>query len=173
MRTGRHEGDWEMVQVALGRDGRPEDATFAQHSWKARCSWTGHVFVANSSHASYRDRGEHGRPWPDPDDEALGDGRTVVPEVRRFSEFVHFDGRWGRSEARWWIPGEAPSPRGPWRQPESAWADPAGWHEQARPCSAGAPNHPWPIYAGLVVVIAVMIGGTVRRLRKFLLKTSL
>lgn len=63
VRTGRHEGDWEMVQLRLDARGRPDTATFAQHSW-ARCAWRGAVYVANASHASYATQGSHDRPWP-------------------------------------------------------------------------------------------------------------
>src|SRR3954469_7547615 len=32
LRTGRHRGDWELVQVRLGRDGRPVSVLGSQHS---------------------------------------------------------------------------------------------------------------------------------------------
>lgn len=38
LRTGRHEGDWEFVQLRLGDDERLETATYAQHSSAERCS---------------------------------------------------------------------------------------------------------------------------------------
>ena len=155
-RTGRHEGDWEMVQLRLSGDGRPETATYAQHSWAARCGWTGRVHVANGSHASYPDRGEHGRPWPDPDDEARGDGRVVRPQVRRFGDWVRWPGRWGRADPAWWNPAESPSPQGPAFQEEGGWDDPAAWHASARDCADSAPPHPWFVYAGagLALVLA-------------------
>ena len=160
-RTGRHEGDWEMVQLRLGRDGRPDAATYAQHNWAARCAWTGRVFVANGSHASYPDRGEHGRPWPDPDDEARGDGRVVRPEVRSFGRWGAWPGRWGRAKPAWWSPAEAPSPQGPAFQEEGPWRDPPAWHAEARACSAGAPPHPWFVYAlAAVAALALAIGAT-------------
>src|SRR3954451_14160301 len=40
VRTGRHEGDWEMVQVELGRDGAPRQVVFAEHSWSQACAWS-------------------------------------------------------------------------------------------------------------------------------------
>jgi hypothetical protein len=168
VRTGRHEGDWEMVQVRLGRDGRPREATYAQHKWAARCDWTGHVYVANGSHASYPDRGEHGRPWPDPDDEARGDGRVVRPEVRSFGTWVGWPGRWGRAEAAWWNPAEAPSPEGPAFQEDGAWRDPSARHAEARACSAGAPPHPWPVYAAAVVGAFAVLAGLVLVARRTL-----
>ena len=74
VRTGRHEGDWEVVQLRLGAGGRPDAATFAQHGWAEACPWRGTVYVAHGSHASYPRAATHDRPWPDPDDEAPGDG---------------------------------------------------------------------------------------------------
>jgi hypothetical protein len=156
VRTGRHEGDWEMVQFTLSGD-----ATFAQHNWAASCSWTGHVYVANGSHASYPDAGEHGRPWPDPDDEAPGDGAVVRPEIRRLGSWVRWPGRWGMSESHWWIPSEAPSPRGPAFQQSGVFEDPSGRDAEARPCAAGAPPHPWPVYAGLALATILLGFGAI------------
>jgi hypothetical protein len=154
VRTGRHEGDWEMVQVALGRDGRPREATFAQHSWAEACRWRGVVYVANGSHASYASPGEHGRPWPDPDDLADGRGRAVRPRVEPFGAWARWPGRWGRSEASW-VPGEQSSPRGPAFQEDGAWRDPAAFHARARACGSGAPPHPLGVRLG---ALAALIG---------------
>jgi hypothetical protein len=147
VRTGRHEGDWEMVQLALGPDGRPRDATFAQHSWAERCPWHGVVYVANGSHASYARGGEHGRPWPDPDDFADGRGRVVRPEVRPFGPWVRWPGHWGRAQASF-VPGEQTSPRGPAFQEDGPWRDPAAFHARARACGSGAPPHPVGVRLG-------------------------
>ena len=59
LHTGRHSGDWELLQVRLGRDRRPVEATFAQHTWAEGCAWgeieresgAPIVYVANGSHA--------------------------------------------------------------------------------------------------------------------------
>ena len=55
LRSGRHAGDWEMVQYRLDARGRPVEAVYAQHSGAERCSWD-----------SVRQRGGHplvyGRP---------------------------------------------------------------------------------------------------------------
>ena len=86
LRTGRHEGDWEFLQLRLGKDRRPDLATLAQHRWAEGCRWNqlrregrGRavpvVFIANGSHATYSRPGTHDRPWPDPNDEADGRGR--------------------------------------------------------------------------------------------------
>ena len=37
---GLHEGDWEMIQIRLGRDGNPSTATFAQHREGEALEWS-------------------------------------------------------------------------------------------------------------------------------------
>jgi hypothetical protein len=169
VRTGRHEGDWEMVQLRLGAGGRPDAATFAQHSWAEACPWRGVVFVANGSHASYATPGEHGRPWPDPDDFADGRGRAVRPRVEPFGAWVRWPGRWGRAEGRSWIPGEQSSPRGPAFQPDGPWRDPAAFHARARACGTGAPPHPLGLrlamWAGIIGILAAVLSLVRTRVR--------
>jgi hypothetical protein len=87
VRTGRHEGDWELVQVGVGEGGRPVEVIYAQHRGGERCAWSeverrdGHpvVYVARGSHASYLRAGTRDRTWPDSNDEADGRGRAVPP----------------------------------------------------------------------------------------------
>ena len=62
---GKHEGDWEMIQIGLGSDGEPELLAYAQHdSGEARKATEGEwverdggrhpvVYVSPLSHASY------------------------------------------------------------------------------------------------------------------------
>src|SRR4051812_49220712 len=38
VRTGRHEGDWELVQFRVTAAGRPVEAVYAQHSGAERCA---------------------------------------------------------------------------------------------------------------------------------------
>lgn len=79
VKTGRHQGDWELVQLRLGDDGTPDRVTLAQHSWAESCALSelGEVggrpvvYVANGSHASYASAGEH------------GDGRFRIRTTRR------------------------------------------------------------------------------------------
>jgi hypothetical protein len=148
VRTGRHAGDWEMVQYRLDRDRRPVEAVYAQHSGAERCSWGtverrgGHpvVYVANGSHASYLRAGVRDRMWPDPNDEADGRGTVVRPRVVRIGDrspaWVRWPGQWGDARARWWVPAEQDSPRGPAFQPEGRWTDPGAWAREARSCRA-------------------------------------
>src|SRR5689334_22415111 len=39
VRTGRHAGDWEMIQIRVDATGRPLEAVYAQHSGAERCGW--------------------------------------------------------------------------------------------------------------------------------------
>jgi hypothetical protein len=162
VRTGRHEGDWEVVQVLLDARRRPRTVVYAQHRWAGACAWPAveHragapvVYVANGSHGSYARAGEHGRPWPDPDDEADGRGRTVRPDVvpigDRAPGWVRWPGRWGRSTGGI-VPGAMESPRGPAFQAPGPWADPDAYAARARACDAGAP----PLPAGALVAAAL------------------
>jgi hypothetical protein len=160
------------VQVGVdARTGRPEVVTFAQHGWAEGCAWeqveraggAPVVHVAAASHASYPRAGTHGRPWPDPDDEADGRGRSVRPQVRPFGAWARYPGRWGGARARWFAPGESDSPRGPAFQPEGPHADPAGFHARARPCGSGAPPHPPAVIAGAGALAAAVLGGLLAR----------
>ncbi|HEX8103700.1 MAG TPA: Vps62-related protein [Solirubrobacteraceae bacterium] len=147
VRTGRHEGDWELVQYRVGGRGRPLEAVYAQHSGAERCGAAaielrgGHpvVHVANGSHASYFRAGLRDRTWPDPNDESDGRGAILRPAVQPVTAtdpaWMRFAGRWGASRAGV-VPGEQSSPRGPAHQPQR-WDDPAAFARSARPCRAG------------------------------------
>jgi Vacuolar protein sorting-associated protein 62 len=177
VRTGRHVGDWEFVQVRLDGRSRPRAVTFAQHKWAEKCGWSEveHlggapvVYVARGSHASYPRRGTHGRPFPDPDDEADGRGRTVRPDVRRVDArhpgWVRWPGRWGQTRAGI-VPAEETSPRGPAFQEDGRWSQPAAFDaEVARPCGSGAPGRLW-LWASLLGGVAlglVALGLAMRR----------
>jgi hypothetical protein len=162
VRTGRHAGDWEVVQLRLDPAGREVDeVAAAQHSWAERCPAArvrrsgGRVvvFVAHASHASYLRPGRTDRPWPDPTDEHPGDGRRVVPRVLPLLDQPWADDprRFGGARAGW-VPGESSSPRGPRFQPEGPDDRPAAWAAGARVCGSGAPPHP--------PAVRVAMGGT-------------
>jgi uncharacterized protein (TIGR03382 family) len=147
--TGQHAGDWEMVQYRLDPRGRPVEAVYAQHSGAERCGWSaverraGHpvIYASRGSHASYLRAGVRDRMWPDPNDEVDGRGPVVRPQVVRVTEsappWMRWPGRWGGARARWWLPGEQDSPRGPAFQPQGRWDDPEAWADAARSCRAG------------------------------------
>jgi Vacuolar protein sorting-associated protein 62 len=166
VRTGRHAGDWELLQLRLGRDRRLVEATFAQHTWAEGCAWTDVerrgaapvVYVANGSHALYPRAGRADRPWPDPNDEADGRGRRARPPLQvvdaRSPRWMAWPGRWGEDDGGW-VPGEQPSPRGPAFQPDR-WDDPGRFHAaEAQDCGEGPPGRPWQ--TGLTVVVAAAL----------------
>jgi hypothetical protein len=148
VRTGRHQGDWELVQVRVDAAARPRDVVYAQHRGGERCSWAkverrdGHpvVYVARGSHASYLRAGTRDRMWPDPNDEADGRGRITRPRPVRVNAgsppWMTWPGRWGGARQHWWIPGEQDSPRGPAFQPNVRFDDPDAWAHEARDCQA-------------------------------------
>jgi hypothetical protein len=165
VRTGRHEGDWEVVQVRLDGRLRPLSATYAQHTWAERCPWSRVrrrgaaplVFVANASHAAYFAPGDHDRPLGDPTDEADGRGARLRPALRDLSSrprWLAWPGRWGSSRAGI-VPGENPSPRGPAFQPAS-WV-PERLEARARPCGSGAPGR-WWAWPALIAAVALAGG---------------
>jgi hypothetical protein len=150
LRTGRHEGDWELVQYRL-RSGRLVRAVYAQHAVAESCGMSqvrrsrGRpvVFLARGSHAAYFQPGVRDRTWPDPNDETDGRGLRVRPRLVRVSAespaWMRYPGRWGASRAGA-VPGEMDSPRGPAFQ-GVRWDDPSAWAASARPCTKRDCDH--------------------------------
>jgi len=146
LRTGRHAGDWEMVQIRDDAGGRPVEAVYAQHSGAERCPWAAVetragrpvIYLANGSHAAYFRPGVRERTFPEPNDEAGGDGLAVRPRVEPISEdapaWMRRREPWGGARAGW-FPGEQGSPLGPAFQPQGRWSDPDAWARAARPCT--------------------------------------
>ena len=118
-----HEGDWEMVQVAID-DGRPPavDVRAAQRRREARRlgrrphgggngrGIAARVYVGLGSHASYFDPGEYRISLFPMLDHARGNGRRGAPARRRTDgrrRWLEWPGRWGRMG-----PSDTSSPRG-------------------------------------------------------------
>jgi hypothetical protein len=139
---GKHEGDWEMIQVGLGADGGPEVACYAQHdSGEARPWRPGAievspldarrpvVYVAPLSHASYFEPGTH--PYFLGIDHPFRDGPAAAElPLAQFGDWVQWPGRWGNSERTIGNRiGDGPqSPR--WQRQK--WERPSGWHRRLR-----------------------------------------
>jgi hypothetical protein len=134
---GKHEGDWEVVQVGLGADGTPEVATYSQHEDGEARDWDDvrkqgdHpiVYVAPLSHACYFEPGAH--PYvigvDNPDDTLP----PILPTVEELGAWARWTGRWGNSRGinggKW----GGRSPAGPGRQ-NPKWDHPATWHGRAK-----------------------------------------
>lgn len=137
LRTGRHAGDWEMVQT------HPEKGVVVtQHSGAERCAAPAGdltIHVANGSHALYFVPGVRDRTFPDPNDEADGRGARVrareVAITEESPEWMRRRAPWGGARARWFIPWESDSPRGPAFQ-GVRWDDPDAFARSASPCRA-------------------------------------
>ena len=143
---GKHEGDWEMVQVGLGADGLPQALTYAQHdggealelSPSARRAiadgqeWYPVVYVAPLSHASYFTARTH--VYRVGIDHPRGDGPAERPPVHRFGKWAEWPGHWGNTERGITTPviprrvGDGPRSPG-WQEPK--WSRPERFHESA------------------------------------------
>jgi hypothetical protein len=136
---GKHEGDWEMVQVGL-RHGEPEVASYAQHdSGEARPFGKGMdlvpgdalrpiAYVAPLSHASYFEARTH--PYFIGIDDPRGDGPRRELPVVPFGDWVNWEGRWGSGE-RGIARRIGFGPNSPARQ-GLKWRDPGAWHARLR-----------------------------------------
>jgi hypothetical protein len=137
---GKHEGDWEMIQLGLGPDRQPEVLAYAQHdSGEARradeVEWIERdgsrhpvVYVSPLSHACYFEARTH--PYPIGIDHPYGDGPEAWLELEPFGDWVRWPGRWGNSErviARR-IGNGPPSPS---RQ-DVKWTSPASFQRKTR-----------------------------------------
>jgi hypothetical protein len=134
---GKHEGDWEVVQIGLGSDGAPEVVTYSQHEgaeardWEAVKRQGDHpvVYVAPLSHACYLEPGAH--PYVLGVDNPDGRLPPVLPRVEAFGSWTGWKGRWGNSTGV--VGGQfgGRSPASPGRQGQK-WDHPAAWHQRAR-----------------------------------------
>jgi hypothetical protein len=126
--AGRHEGDWEMIQIALGEEDEPTLAVFAQHEHAKTSDWdqvdlvpgTARpiVYVARGSHASYFETGYFhwtGHWW----DHANGKRRRspdlqleLVDEEDPRWHWVRWPGHWGDTK-KGSLPFDSDSPVGP------------------------------------------------------------
>jgi VPS62-like protein len=135
---GKHEGDWELVQLGLGEDDRPEVATYSQHEEGEAREWDDvehhegdHpvVYVAPLSHACYFEAGAH--PYilgvDNPDDSLA----PIVPDVEEFGAWSDWPGRWGNSMGAVGGLFGGRSPESPGHQ-ETRWERPATWHNRSR-----------------------------------------
>ena len=137
---GRHQGDWEMIQVSLDDDLNPSNVVYAQHGGPKRCAFgnvvvpgtsSPEVFVANASHASYMEAGKttvesvgYANQSIQIDDSHWGD-RDVSPQpgiepVTGELNFLGWPGHWGADPPTFGKGGSpaAPSQQRPWKNPD-------------------------------------------------------
>ncbi|HEX6665795.1 MAG TPA: right-handed parallel beta-helix repeat-containing protein [Solirubrobacterales bacterium] len=140
---GLHEGDWEMVEIGLDSEFKPEVVVLSQHSEFATCDIEEMeeteaggpvVYVARESHANYPEAGTYETPPVGPHngtDGADGEGDVVVPTLENlgFSQpsWLEWEGHWGHSRG---FPSE--SPQGP--EFHGAWDSPDGTAESGHGC---------------------------------------
>jgi hypothetical protein len=114
--TGKHEGDWEMVQIGLDPASHaPQVVAYSQHGGGEWCDWSQVpkgggpngidvpvVYVAGGSHANYTSTGSHGGlVGPVGTDSADGKGPVEFPSVNDITSppsWVEWGGHWGSSK---------------------------------------------------------------------------
>jgi len=101
---GRHQGDWELVQIGLASDARPEVVTCSQHGTGETRDWPrverapGEpdrplIFVAPFSHANYFEpKTTYYFPAAD---HPTRHGPADIPRVLPFDTWQRWRGRWG------------------------------------------------------------------------------
>jgi hypothetical protein len=142
---GRHEGDWELVQVGLDPAGDPALVTCSQHETGEARAWEGTrkepypdgehplLYVAPFSHACYFEPGAH--PYAGGIDNPDGSLPPVMPQVEELGRWRPWPGRWGNSEgvlapiSRGKLGGT--SPKSPARQ-GTRWDRPHRYHRQGQ-----------------------------------------
>jgi hypothetical protein len=153
---GRHEGDWELVQIGLDASGEPQLVTCSQHRTGEGRPWKRvsrqpfadgeHpvVYVAPFSHACYFEEGAH--PYLGGIDNPDGSQPAELPQIEEIGKWRSWPGRWGNSSG---VLGKGSlggrSPRGPAHQ-GARWARPLDYHR-----------------AGQAVAVERRLGGYVRR----------
>lgn len=148
---GVHEGDWEMAQIRLDPQNRPNVLTFSQHREGARASWADVdrvqtpdgpapvVYCARGSHACYFRPGVH-KEAPVVPDYNDAKGPRIRPGLVVISDnapgWSPWPGKWGSTPRRNFL--ESDSPRGPSQHWQ--WREPARFHAAARPAAPRAPQ---------------------------------
>src|SRR4051812_4539540 len=134
LHAGRHEGDWEMIQVRL-RDELPDLAVYCQHAGATKRDWRQVdripgterpiVYVARGSHASYFEPGTHwtGHWFDHADGKRRSPESTleIVVDGAAQWRWIRWPGSWGDTKAGR-SPLDSDSPRGP--ACHQSWGDP-------------------------------------------------
>jgi hypothetical protein len=153
--VGRHEGDWEMIQLGLENE-IPVIAVYAQHDVAEKRPWdrvqktgpngeTPLVFSSRGSHASYFEAGLfETQAWID-----IADGKRSAKKTDliilgdELPEWAQWQGRWGDTEPRIRRV-ETPSPTGPVMHGDQ-WSRPGKWAKSAVQPKLSKPANAPPI----------------------------
>jgi hypothetical protein len=152
---GKHEGDWEMIQIRLDANDAPVEAVFAQHAGAERHDWsfvakapgapqTPLVYIARGSHASYFRAGTF---WTGVwFDHADGKGPAIAPQLVDLGDpapgWATWPGFWGDTKATS-SPLDSTSPRGPGGHAQ--WGNPAVLVQTAARTAAARKPPPPPL----------------------------
>ena len=172
-RLGLHEGDWEMIQIGLGADERPQAATYAQHNSGEAATWqeverVGQapvVYVARGAHASYFRSGPHDAPFVN--DVCDGGGKEVRPALVHLDDgalpgWVGWPGRWGASTGAFASP-QSPASQGKWKSPDRFHRDAARFVEPSEDAAPAVAPEPVVTYSradGVTTVSFALPEGT-------------
>ncbi|MBE2316212.1 hypothetical protein DVA67_009510 [Solirubrobacter sp. CPCC 204708] len=146
---GKHEGDWELIQIELDEDERPLRAVLSQHREAEVQPWSEvrtHgprplIYIARGSHANYFGAGTHWTGhWVD---RADGKGPRIDPTLEIVEtdkpKWLLWPGRWGDTTAGGPVDANSPTSPGSRRH----WKDPLELIERATPTKK-APQTPAP-----------------------------
>lgn len=144
MGIGLHEGDWEVIQIRLDKQNRPNVLAYSQHREGARATWANTekaktpdgpvpvVYSARGAHACYFRPGVY-KEAPVVPDYCDAKGPRIRPRMVVISDnspaWVRWPGRWGSTPRRNYF--ESDSPRGPLQKWQ--WREPARFHATSRP----------------------------------------
>jgi hypothetical protein len=148
---GLHEGDWEMAQLRIGADGRPDLAVYAQHRHAEALAWPtvekvpgseDHpvIYPGRGSHAGYFAAGSHWTGvWFDHAD-GKGFSPDLTLEILGDDEpaWIAWPGHWGGTRSE--NPAESNSPDAPSRHAQ--WRDPLSLLGTAEARAAAPPKPP-------------------------------
>jgi hypothetical protein len=148
---GKHEGDWELVQIGLTEDREPGLVTCSQHTGGQGRNWSAvrtqvfddgeHLVVCTApfSHAMYFEAGAH--PYLGGIDNPDDTFPALMPEIEELGAWRSWPGRWGNSKGVLAqlgvgkLGGE--SPRSPAHQ-GARWDKPTDYHAGGKSSAATA-----------------------------------